>query len=183
MQFLTDYRHQRCASHATTPEFHSNSFNTITYGRIALSTCYTLGFVCLLVQLVAVHALVLANRAHTHKTGVYTPSTHVDSFVYPEARGEVDKLIRLWRSCEAVSARRKNRELRNENPELCTGAGQVRKWILARIRMNHTATVCQHNRLAKQSNNTWLACRPDVRLVFWKLCNWRKTIEYLSFVV
>jgi hypothetical protein len=38
-QFLDDYRHQRCAPHATTPEFHSDSFNTITYARIALQHC------------------------------------------------------------------------------------------------------------------------------------------------
>jgi len=36
------------------------------YARIALSTCYTLGFVCLLVQLVIVYALVPVNLARTY---------------------------------------------------------------------------------------------------------------------
>lgn len=92
---------------------------------------------------------------------------------YPGAWREVDRLIRLWRSCEAVSARRKNEEPRNENPELCAGAGQVRKWILVCIRMNHITAVCQHNRLAKQSKIRGLHVNQTCDL-FWKLYNWRK---------
>lgn len=80
------------ALHATTPEFHSNSFNTITYARIALSTCYTPGFTC---PTGATGGRLRARvykparaRARLHTCRVcYATGTHVDSQLscYPRA--------------------------------------------------------------------------------------------------
>lgn len=128
-QFLTDYRHQRCASHATTPEFHSNSFNAITYARIALATCYT-----------ALCATGGHSRARSRKSRTYIRAkragcTHRRLLVYPGAAKRGRQANQTMTLVRAV----KTREPRNENPELCTGAGQVRKWILARIRMSRNA--------------------------------------------
>lgn len=45
---------------------------------------------------------------------------------YLRAWREVDRLIRLWRSCEVVSARRKNYKARNENLELYAEPANVK---------------------------------------------------------
>lgn len=110
---------------------------------------------------------------YTHKMGVLHAVHMSARSCYPGAWREVDRLIRVWRSCEAISERRKNRAPRNKNPALCAGAGQVRKWILVRIRMNRIAAVCQHNRLAKQSKIRGSHLDQTCDL-FWKLYNWRK---------